>query len=170
MCCSTAMGRAVRTAPLGQNRGCRGEDGALVTVAPDTPSTATLPEASMVSGSSVRARPPNRAFPPRPPHLTPVSAPSVRVRVTGHSPPKPWAEPSKTPETPAAALWAGRFRPVRTGWGRRFLRGGCRPQRETAVQAASRAARARFDCLSLHKLGCLLLLSRRGLSAASRRA
>ena len=48
--------------------------------------------------------------------------------------------------------------------------GGVQAARETAIQAVSRAAKARFECLLFISWGCLLLLSRRGLSAASRRA
>ena len=82
-----------------------------VTVAPDTPSTAMLPLSAISPGILAMASEPTPWVSSLPSAVQPVMAPSVRVRVTETSPPKPLAVPVKLPDTPASELVEAGFAP-----------------------------------------------------------
>ena len=78
-----------------------------VMVAVDTPSTAMLPLSAMAAGSCSIALEPTPWVSSAPSAVQPVILPSVRVRVTVTSPPKPLAVPVKSPVAPAPVVEAG---------------------------------------------------------------
>ena len=78
-----------------------------VMVAVDTPSTAMLPLSAMAAGSCSIALEPTPSVSSAPSAVQPVILPSVRVRVTVTSPPKPLAVPVKSPVAPAPVVEAG---------------------------------------------------------------